>query len=144
MGKIVICNKDYEDIKIPIRPAVPKLQLLSDVSYLVVGGLKGACGTLVIHMAQHGARHIVVSNRSGISDDVSSKVVRDCFTYGCKITEAKGDVGDIESVRQIFRSTTPRIAGVVQGAMVLKVSPLCLPDMFFAHRLLILNAGQTL
>ncbi|CZR67900.1 probable 6-methylsalicylic acid synthase [Phialocephala subalpina] len=123
MGKIVICNPDYEDVKVPIRPAVPKLQLSPDVSYLIVGGLKGACGTIAIHMAQHGARHIVVSNRNGISDDASAKVLRDCLSYGCEVTEAKGDVGDLESVRRIFKSTSPRIAGVVQGAMVLKDKP---------------------
>lgn len=126
MGKIVISASHSQegDIHLPIRPAVRNLRLLPDVSYLIIGGLKGACGTLAIHMAQHGARHIVVSNRNGISDDPSSKVVRDCLSYGCKITEAKGDVGDLEAVRRIFKSTSPRIAGIVQGAMVLQVSAL--------------------
>lgn len=73
-------------------------------------------------MAQHGARHIVVSSRSGISDEASTRIVDSCHFYGCEIIEAKGDVGDIESVRRIFRSATPKIAGVVQGAMVLRVS----------------------
>ncbi|KUJ19322.1 KR-domain-containing protein [Mollisia scopiformis] len=123
MGKIVICNPHGDDIQKPVRPAVRKLHLSPDVSYLIVGGLKGACGTLVIHMAKHGARHIFVSNRSGISDDASAKVVRDCLTYGCEVIEAKGDVADLKSVRRIFKSTSPRIAGVVQGAMVIKDKP---------------------
>ncbi|KAI0202678.1 beta-ketoacyl synthase domain-containing protein [Astrocystis sublimbata] len=123
MGKIVISNQTDEDVEMAIRPATRKLKLSSDVSYLIVGGLKGACGTLAIHMAQHGARHIVISNRSGIADDTSVKVVRDCLSYDCKVVEAKGDVGDLESVRRIFRSASPRIAGVIQGAMVLKDKP---------------------
>ena len=144
IGKIVISNQHSEDIQVPIRPAVRKLQLLPDVSYLIVGGLKGACGTLAVHMAQHGARHIVVSNRNGISDDASAKVVRDCLSYGCKVTEAKGDVGDLESVRRIFKSTVPRIAGIIQGAMVIRVGVLYASRICIACVMLTWNAGQTL
>lgn len=142
MGKIVICNPNYEDIEVPTRAVVRKLELSPDVSHFVVGGLNGACGTLVIHMAQHGARHIVISNRSGISDDASAKVVRDCLSYGCKVTGAKGDVGDLESVKQIFKSTTPRIAGVIQGAMVIKVRAPRLNKFYVCHTDMFL--GQTL
>lgn len=121
LGKIVITMQQNEDVEVPIRPAVRKLGLRPDVSYLIVGGLRGACGTLAVHMAQHGARHIVVSNRSGISDSASGQIIRDCATYGCKVTEAKGDVGDYKSVERVFKSTVPRIAGIVQGAMLLRV-----------------------
>ena len=121
IGKIIISHQKNEDLQMPIRSAIRKLSLLPDVSYLVIGGLKGACGTLVVHMAQHGARRIIVSSRSGINDDASAKTVRDCLSYGCVVIEAKGDVGDFEFVNRVFKSTVPRIAGVVHGPMVLKV-----------------------
>ncbi|KAL7803491.1 beta-ketoacyl synthase domain-containing protein [Trichoderma aethiopicum] len=123
MGKIIISNQETEDLHVPVRPAVRKLKLLPDASYLVVGGLRGACGTLVVHMAQHGARHIVVNNRGGIQDTASAKVVRDCLSYGCVVKEARGDVGDYEAVSRIFKDTVPRIAGVVHGPMVLNDKP---------------------
>lgn len=122
IGKIVISNAEKKDIKVPIRPAIRGLQLQSHVSYLIVGGLKGACGTLAVHMAQHGARHITISSRSGISDEASARVVDSCLFYGCEVTEAKGDVGNIDSVNRMFKTASPRIAGIVQGAMVLRVS----------------------
>lgn len=106
----------------PIRPAFRSVQLQPNVSYLIVGGLKGACGALAIHMAQQGARHIIISSRSGISDEASVRVLESCLFYGCEVTEAKGDVGNFEYVRRTFKSARPRIAGVVQGAMVLRVS----------------------
>lgn len=121
IGKIVISNGKEDDFQLPIRPAVRKLRLSSDVSYLIVGGLKGVCGTLAVHMARHGARNILVSNRSGIADEASEKIVRDCMAYGCRVIEAKGDVGDIEWIKTLVRDTVPRIAGVIQGAMVLRV-----------------------
>ncbi|ETS80425.1 hypothetical protein PFICI_07954 [Pestalotiopsis fici W106-1] len=123
IGKIVISNQQNDDFELPIRSAVRKLRLKPDVSYLIVGGLKGACGTLAVHMAQHGARHLVISNRSGIDDIASAQVVKDCASHGCKVTESRGDVGDYESVQRIFKHTTPRIAGVIQGAMLLRDKP---------------------
>ncbi|KAI8626383.1 hypothetical protein F5Y19DRAFT_221991 [Xylariaceae sp. FL1651] len=123
IGKIVITNHG-EDVQVPIRPAVRTLQLHSDASYLIVGGLKGLCGSLAIHMARHGAKHIIVCNRSGTTDDASARVVRSCLTYGCEITESRGDVNDFNFVRSIFESANQRrIAGVIQGAMVLRDKP---------------------
>ncbi|KAI1213019.1 uncharacterized protein F4807DRAFT_471537 [Annulohypoxylon truncatum] len=123
LGKVVISNGENTDVQVPIRPAIRGIQLRSDVSYLIIGGLKGACGTLAIHLAQNGARHIIVSSRSGINDEASARIVASCNFYGAEVVEAKGDVGNIESVRQLFKSATPRIAGVIQGAMVLRDKP---------------------
>lgn len=122
MGKIVIKRRPGENVQVPIRPAVQSLTLDPDVSYLIIGGLKGACGMLAIHMAKHGARHIVVGNRSGISDEASANVVESCATYGCTVFEARGDVGDSNWVWNLVKTTTPRLAGVIQGAMVIRVS----------------------
>ncbi|RWA11448.1 hypothetical protein EKO27_g3681 [Xylaria grammica] len=123
LGKIVISN-GQEDVQIPIRPAIRKLLLDPNVSYLVVGGLRGACGTLVIHMAQHGARKIIVNSRSGICDETSARTIASCNLYNCEVVEARGDIGDIAFVRGLFKSASPRIAGIVQGAMVLRDKPL--------------------
>ncbi|KAI0534837.1 hypothetical protein GGR58DRAFT_519918 [Xylaria digitata] len=123
IGKIVISSQNKKDLQVQVRPAVRRLQLRTNVSYLIVGGLKGACGTLAVHMAQHGARHIVAVSRSGISDQASARVVRNCLSYGCEVTEAKGDVGNMDFIRRIFKSTIPHIGGIIQGAMVLKDKP---------------------
>ena len=126
IGKIVITNGDKQDVQLPIRPALPRLQLQSNVSYLIVGGVKGLCGSLAIHMAYHGARHIIVCSRSGLDDEASAKIVHNCRALGCEVTEARGDVADADFVRRTFKTAHPRIAGVIQGAMVLKVG--CSPQ----------------
>lgn len=69
IGKVVISNQGKGDIQVPICLALRDLSLRADVSYLIVGGLKGLCGNLAIHMARHGARHIIVCSRSGIEDE---------------------------------------------------------------------------
>lgn len=123
IGKLVITRDKRHDMQVRVRPAAPVLRLKPDTAYLIVGGMKGLCGSIAIHMARHGARHIIVCNRSGINDETSARVVRDCLSYGCQVDEAKGDVADIEFVKRIFSQAQPkRIAGIVQGAMVLRVS----------------------
>lgn len=122
-GKVVISNgEDRPDVQVAIRPATRLLQLKPQVSYLIVGGLKGLCGSLAIHMARSGARRIIACSRSGISDDASTKVIMNCRAYGCEVVDAKGDVGDWDFVRRVFEEASPSIAGVIQGAMVLRVS----------------------
>jgi NADPH:quinone reductase-like Zn-dependent oxidoreductase len=121
IGKVVISSGD-NDVQVPIRPAVRKLALRPDASYLIVGGLKGLCGNLAIHMAKHGARRIIVCSRSGLGDEASQKTLKNCLSYGCEVVEAKGDVADEGFVRTVFKQASPPIAGVIQGAMILRVS----------------------
>lgn len=123
LGKIVISHADNPDALVPIRPAAPTLRLDPSVSYLIVGGLKGACGTLAIHLAQHGARKIIVSSRSGLEDEASARIIRSCNFHGSEVVEAKIDVGDSEAVNHLFETAVPKIAGVIQGAMVLRDKP---------------------
>lgn len=124
VGKIVITRGTAVDIQVPIRALTRTLQLRQDVSYLIIGGIKGLCGSLALHMARHGARHIIVCNRSGLEDETSQRVIRDCQSYGCEIIGQTGDVCDLAFVRRVFAEAHPRpIAGIIQGAMVLKVRP---------------------
>ncbi|KAJ0313970.1 hypothetical protein Brms1b_007392 [Colletotrichum noveboracense] len=120
IGKVVISDGGKKDVQVPIRPATRRLKLRSDASYVIVGGLKGLCGSLAIHLARHGAKHIISVSRSGIDDIASQKAIKNCAAYGCEMLEAKGDVANLEFVRDVFKSV-PRVAGVIQGAMVLRV-----------------------
>lgn len=127
IGKIVISNGTAEvDPQLSIRPAIRKLQLRPDASYLIVGGLKGLCGSVAIHLARHGARHIVVMSRSGTADYASARAIAHCAGHGCEVISAQGDVGSPSFVSGVFaeaaKASRP-IAGVIQGAMVLRDKP---------------------
>ncbi|KAI0188556.1 putative polyketide synthase [Astrocystis sublimbata] len=123
MGKVVVSDMGRRDVEVPIRPALDQLCLRGDASYLIVGGLKGLCGNLAIHMARHGAKHIIVCSRSGIYDEQSAKTILNCEAYGCAVTEAKGDAGNRDFVEKVFSEATPAVAGVIMGAMVLRDKP---------------------
>lgn len=123
IGKIVISHLGQNDVQLPIKPAVRRLRLLANASYLIVGGVTGLCGSLAVHMARQGARYLIIMSRSGLSNEESLKVIEDCAAHGCTVKEARGDVGDLDFVRRTFiESKDHPIAGVVQGAMTLRVS----------------------
>jgi hypothetical protein len=138
IGKIVISNRGSSDVQVPTRPALSKFELRPDVAYLIVGGLKGLCGSLAIHMARQGARHIIVMSRSGLHDVASASAIENCASYDCRVTDAKGDVGDKDFVHQVFQKSG-RVAGIIQGAMVLRVR--C-PNRNCRVYLLMLSTGQ--
>ncbi|KAL8683912.1 MAG: hypothetical protein Q9186_000123 [Xanthomendoza sp. 1 TL-2023] len=123
IGKIVISNAAQKAIEVPVRPAARKLPLRGDVSYLIIGGLKGLCGSLAVYIARHGAKHIVVMSRSGYEDNASKRVLNDLYNEGCQVDLAKGDVSELEDVKRAFQEATVPVGGIIQGAMVLRDRP---------------------
>lgn len=122
IGKIVISDAEHSAATVPVRPAMRRLSLRGDASYLIVGGLKGLCGSLAVFLAKHGARHIVSMSRSGCSDSRSERIIADCRALGCSVTGAQADVSKLSEVQRAFQNIKPPVAGIIQGAMVLRVS----------------------
>lgn len=122
IGKIVITDEDNTESSVLVRPPPRTISFKDQASYVIVGGLKGLCGSLAIYLAKHGAKNIVAMSRSGGSDERSQKVVINCNALGCEIEEAAVDVTSFSEVQKAFRNARYPVAGVIQGAMVLRVS----------------------
>ena len=103
---------------------MPVLRLRDDVAYLLGGGLKGLCGSLAIYMARLGARHLVAMSRSGSPrTDVKTKgVLRNLEGLGCHCEVVAGDVSIEADVLRAFELSSKPICGIIQGAMILRVS----------------------
>ena len=97
------------------------LVLRPDASYLIVGGLRGLCGSLAVYLARLGAKHLVILCRSGYKDEKSQAVLKNISTEGCQVELFEGDVSNQEDVNRAFKGATFPIRGVIQGAMVLRV-----------------------
>jgi NAD(P)-dependent dehydrogenase (short-subunit alcohol dehydrogenase family) len=117
---VFIVNTDQAQI----RPAPRILRFSSKASYLIVGGLKGICGSLALYMSRHGATHFVVMSRSGCEDEVSQNVKFQLESLGAEVLLVKGDVTDLEAVRGAFQQAKQPIAGIIQGVMLLRVRKL--------------------
>ncbi|KAI1178391.1 reducing type I polyketide synthase [Nemania sp. FL0916] len=120
IGKLVISDGPNAKVEVPVRKAPLGLNLRPDVSYLIVGGLKGLCSSLAISLAQNGAKHISVLSRSGHGDAASQKVANNIRALGSQIDLLQGDITNIDDVRAVFGATSAPIGGIVQGAMVLR------------------------
>ena len=103
-----------------VRPLLPSLQLRPDAAYLIVGGLRGLCGSLAIYMARKGARHIVTMARSGHEDPATQAVMNNLKALGCHVDLVRGDITVLQDVRRAFQEASRPVAGVIQGAMVLR------------------------
>ncbi|RDW89666.1 putative polyketide synthase [Coleophoma cylindrospora] len=121
LGKIVISNGATDaKVEVPVRPAPRQLRFKGNRSYLVIGGLKGVCGSLAIYLARTGAKNLVILSRSGYSDKRSEGVLKNIYAEGCKVDLIRGDVSVLADVRRAFDQASLPIAGLIQGAMVLR------------------------
>lgn len=122
IGKIVISNGDEDDVMVPVRRAQHTVTLDASATYLIVGGLKGLCGSLAIYMARCGARSLTIMSRSGAGDETSRRVVQDLNSLGTTVSIVRGDVSNSKDVNLMFSESALPVRGVIQGAMLLRVS----------------------
>jgi NADPH:quinone reductase-like Zn-dependent oxidoreductase len=124
MGKLVAVSKPGDMVKV-ISQDRSKNMFRPDASYVLVGGLGGIGRATSQWMVQRGAKNIVFVNRSGLKSNEAKETVQALEEAGCATTMFSCDISDASSV-EAFTSkaaqTLPPIRGVIQGAMVLRVS----------------------
>lgn len=103
---------------------VQRVKLRDDVAYVIVGGLKGLCGSIALSFARHGAKHLIIMGRSGFGDKASQTTIRNVEAERCKIHLVRGDVTVPKDVQKAFNSASVPVGGVLQGSMVVRVSML--------------------
>lgn len=126
LGKLILSM----DVDLP--PAPPKTDrsrfaCRSDAAYLVVGGLRGFGLATAEWLARRGARHLVLTGRSGIACDEGLEGVARLREKGVEVLVAASDVSrreDLESLLSQIASSMPPLRGVIHSAMVLKDSML--------------------
>ncbi|XWW92934.1 hypothetical protein V2A60_000862 [Cordyceps javanica] len=111
-----------ESVQATFQPVQASLK--ADRTYWLVG-LSGSMGlSLADWMIDHGAAHLAISSRNPNLD----KIWLDAAARrGATVRVLKNDVTDLESVQATYdeiKQTMPPLAGVAQGAMVLKDGPL--------------------
>lgn len=99
--------------------------LRPDASYILIGGTGGLGRSMAKWMASKGAKNIVlVSRRAAINDKVQA-LIDSLAPLGVQILVKACDVSSQQSVETLIKEEMkdlPPVRGVVQGAMVLRVS----------------------
>ncbi|KAL3417435.1 polyketide synthase [Phlyctema vagabunda] len=129
IGKIVVRIPE-DEAQLPVTPVPRDLQLRSDVSYLLAGGLGGLGTAISTWFVECGAKHIVYITRSGGKSPEDQAFFHELAIQGCSVQAIQGDVTVLEDVQNAIRSATKPIAGVLDLAMVLKDEKL--PEMSHA------------
>lgn len=71
IDKILLSCEDSKQTQLPVRLPQKELNFKANVSYLIIGGLKGLCGSLALYMGRCGVKYLVVMSRSGYADGKS-------------------------------------------------------------------------
>lgn len=114
------------DVKVPVlrRSLTPKFK--SDASYLLVGGVGGIGLSMAHWMADQGAKNIIVLSRSAGRSEQAAALAKELSKEGCRVKAVSCDVSSeaslADALGQCKKDGLPPVRGVIQGAMVLKVS----------------------
>ncbi|ORA20357.1 type I polyketide synthase [Mycobacterium arosiense] len=108
-------------------PSGTSLQLRSDATYLVTGGL-GAVGLEIAgHLAANGAGHLVLTGRRAPTDAVRGRIDALGEAHGCQIRVVAADVADAHDVARLLagvQAELPPLAGIVHAAGEIGTTPL--------------------
>ncbi|ANI37551.1 type I polyketide synthase [Mycolicibacterium vaccae] len=100
-------------------PNLTPLQLRSDATYLVTGGL-GAIGLEIAgHLAAHGARHLVLTSRRAPGQAAQQRIDALREQHSCEIRVSATDVADAHAVARLLAEVAaelPPLAGIVHAA----------------------------
>lgn len=123
-GPLVVMPRPDEMVTVIPRDTSQAL-LRPDSSYLLVGGLGGLGRAIATWMVLHGARNLIFASRSGLTKQSARDMVDGLKGKGVKVAVFKCDVSKVEELHTLLAQSVeimPSIRGVIQAAMVIKVS----------------------
>ena len=96
-----------------------------DGTHLIVGGTGGLGRSMAKYMVEYGARHIVLTSRTGGNPALVEKLKDEIQCPDAEIMVVRCDVSVESDVRQLVKNcgkAYPPICGVIHAPMVLRVS----------------------
>ena len=95
---------------------------------MVVGGFGGLGRTITRWLVDSGARNIVLVSRGGTQSQMSKDLLTELKKRNVRVCSEACDIADSEKLENLLdrvrAMNMPQIRGVIQGAMVLRVSNL--------------------
>ena len=125
-GKVVVAFAD-SFVQHRGEPPLPPFEVKADGAYLITGGFGGFGKVLSEWLVECGAKHLVLSSRSGASTPEAQAFVDKLTADGINITVIKADIGVPKDVKSLIKKAgTGKIPlkGVFHLAMVIDDAPL--------------------
>ena len=114
-------------VRLTEEPSGAPLQIRSDATYLVTGGLGSIGLEIAGHLAAHGARHLVLTSRRAPSDAAQQRIDVLGEQHGCEVRIVTADVADAHDVSRLLttvQAELPPLAGIVHAAGEIGTTPL--------------------
>jgi NAD(P)-dependent dehydrogenase (short-subunit alcohol dehydrogenase family) len=95
---------------------------------VLAGGLGGLGRSMAHWMVDRGARNLVFLSRSGVQKEEARTLLKELTAEGARVAAYACDLSDEDRLRLVIDEVSrdlPPIRGVIQGAMVIRVSRLC-------------------
>ena len=121
-GKVVVGFADSFIVR-KGEPPLPPFEVKADGAYLITGGLGGFGRVLAEWLVEAGARHLVLSSRSGASTPEAIEFVASLEARGIETKVIKADIGSPKDVKRLV-SEIPNLKGIFHLAMVIDDAPL--------------------
>ena len=119
VGKMVF--KVGPDDRVPVIPRQVSVKLDGDATYVVAGGLGGIGRSIVIWLAELGAKHVAIISRSGILKSEARATMDELLNMGvvaksycCDIVDPKAFSATVERIH----AESPAIKGALHCAMI--------------------------
>ncbi|MES2476327.1 MAG: SDR family NAD(P)-dependent oxidoreductase [Verrucomicrobiota bacterium] len=125
-GKVVVGFADSFIVR-KGEPALPAFEIKADGAYLITGGLGGFGRVLADWLVEAGARHLVLSSRSGASTPEAVEFVASLVARGIETKVLKADIGspkDVQGLISEIRTAGIPLKGIFHLAMVIDDAPL--------------------
>ncbi|KFZ17687.1 hypothetical protein V501_01603 [Pseudogymnoascus sp. VKM F-4519 (FW-2642)] len=119
IGKILV-KMPHDLNTIPMTPTVQDLELRSDASYLLVGGLGGIGRQVSTWMVEHGARHLIFLSRSAGESAEDQAFLHELKIQGCCAQAIAGSVENPQVVGRAVEMATQPLAGIIHMPMVIR------------------------
>jgi acyl carrier protein len=117
-----VLNWRGEKARMRPLPITQSARFREDATYLITGGLGGFGLATAQWLVANGARHVVLTSRSGHLNDEARSAISGCEKLGAQIAVMVSDVSVESEVERLFAEIAakmPPLAGVVHAAMVL-------------------------
>lgn len=127
IGKVVLKIRNEEKQKVA-QPsvktvtAIPRTYMNPNKSYVLIGGLGGFALELADWMINRGAKHIVLTSRSGIRDGFQAMCIRRWREMGVNVVVSTTDVVTMAGARKLITDTNKiaPVGGIFNLAAVLR------------------------
>ncbi len=109
------------------QPSATPLELRSDATYLVTGGLGSIGLEIAGYLAANGAKHLVLTSRRAPTDVAQQRIDALSEQHGCEFRVVTADVADAHDVARLLAGVAaelPPLAGIVHAAGEIGTTPL--------------------